>query len=201
MNSPLLLCRSNTFVKENGEVAAAEDIDTVVQDISETSCSSTSTSPCSSRTTTTKEESSASVTSSSANAVSPHETGPKAELEPSEKSESEEVGKLNSNPSDSPDADSTRKPGVAEVPFSTPSTPRWSIPQPSPQDLSDSRKEATLIDDINNCFNLGSTKEGIDANAKTSESQVNLSASDSSSKVRGICSFSRLKDVNLQLFS
>ena len=199
----MLLCRSNTFVKENGEVAAAEDIDTVVQDISETSCSSTSTSPCSSRTTTTKEESSASVTSSSANAVSPHETGPKAELEPSEKSESEEVGKLNSNPepSDSPDADSTRKPGVAEVPFSTPSTPRWSIPQPSPQDLSDSRKEATLIDDINNCFNLGSTKEGIDANAKTSESQVNLSASDSSSKVRGICSFFRLKDVNIQFFS
>ena len=188
---PMLPRRSNTFVKENGEVNAAEDIETMVQEISETSCSSTSNCPGSSHTTTMDEEASESVTSSSSKSVShnemdSNEMDSKAELNPPETDQSEEVRKQDSSPTGSPDTDSTHKPG-AEVPFSTPSTPRCSIPQPSPQDISDSRKEATLIDDINNCFNLGSNKEGGDA--RTLGNPENVSSSDSSSKVGGVFTF------------
>ena len=133
------------------------------------------------------EEASESVTSSSSKSVSHHEVDSnevdsKAELNPPETDQSEEVRKRDPIPAVTcdPDTDSTHKPG-AEVPFSTPSTPRCSIPQPSPQDISDSRKEATLIDDINSCFRLGSKKDGGDA--RTLENPENLSSSDSSSKV------------------
>ena len=171
----MLLCRSNTFVKENGEVNAADDIETMVQDISETSCSSTSTSPGSLPTTTTDGEASESVTSSFSKAASsPHEMDSKADLSPPVTNRAEEGRNQDSSPevTDGPDTELTPKPGT-EVPFSTPSTPRCSIPQPSPQDISDARKETTLIDDINSCFNLGSKEENSE----------NISSSDSSSKV------------------
>ena len=136
----------------------------MVQDVSETSYSSTSTSPDSSPTTTPNGESLESVTSSS-EAVSTHEVGSSTELEPHEKEGSEEVKEHDSSLGsiDASGTDSTRKLGVAEVPFSTPSTPRCSIPQPSPQDISNSRRETSLIEDIDNHFSLGSKNECGDA--------------------------------------
>ena len=177
------LRRSNTFVKDDKEVNAAEDIATVVRDVSETSCSSTSTSPGSSQTTTPMGESSESVTSSS-EAVSPHEVGSTTESEPHVRESSEEVKEHDSilGSIDGAATDSIRKLGLAEVPFSTPSTPRCSIPQPSPQDISNSRRETgSLIEDINNCFSLGSKNECGDA--KILESPVRSSPSNRSSKV------------------
>ena len=176
------LRRSNTFVKDGKEVNAAEDIATVVRDVSETSCSSTS-SPGSSQTTTPMGESSESVTSSS-EAVSPDEIGSSTESEPHVRESSEEVKEHDSILGSFDDAatDSTRKLGLAEVPFSTPSTPRCSIPQPSPQDISNSRREtSSLIEDINNCFSLGSKNECGDA--KMLESPERSSPSNGSSKV------------------
>ena len=182
MGKNRFLRRSNTFVKDDKEVNAAEDIATVVRDVSETSCSSTSTSPGSSQTTTPMGESSESVTSSS-EAVSPHEVGSTTESEPHVRESSEEVKEHDSilGSIDGAATDSTRKLGLAEVPFSTPSTPRCSIPQPSPQDISNSRKETSLLEDINNCFSLGSKNECGDA--KILESPVRSSPSNRSSKV------------------
>ena len=222
----MLLCRSNTFVKEDGEVNAAEDIETMVQDVSETtSCSSsTSTSPPGSLLTTTADgEASESVTSlSSSKAVSPQsgvgsplsgvgsplsgvgspqsgaksgpqsgmgspqsglgspqskvgspqsgaKSGPQSgmrspqsrvgspqsgvslgsELNTPKTDRSEEVRKEDSSPeaTDSlAEMDLARKPRAEVVPFSTPSTPRCSIPQPSPQaDIFSLKHESSIF--------------------------------------------------------
>ena len=147
--SAVSLFRSNTFIKENGSFDTPQDIETMVQNVSETSYSSTSTSPSSLPASTTNGESSESATSSSpssSEATSSQEINSNymAEFNSApETNRQEEVNDvLDSIPPEVvgclQNSDLVQKPSAAsEVAFSMPSTPRCSIPEPSPQQISD----------------------------------------------------------------